>query len=518
MAESPDGAEVSREELRESALDGVRWISVTRIVFELVAAAGAVFLAHLVPPAEYGRFAIAIVIPEIALSLVNEGLGTPLVRRQVLTRRHVEATVAVSLAGGIVLTLLAAFAVPLITTPLFGERTTELFRLYSPVFAIAGLMIVPLAMLQRRLDFQRIGISEVASVAVGTVTSVALALSGWDAEAYVLGSLAGIAAWAVTLLAFAGLPLPRWRRREAGEIASIGAPAAGAGLAGIGGRNVDYAILGSQLSPAQVGFYYRAFTIGVEYERKISGIVTRIAFPVYSKTMDLAHLRSVRLRIVRLNATLVFPLLAFFVVVAPILVPWMFGSRWEPAVLPAQILAFAGMATTLKNTIDPLVLAAGKPRSLMIFNLCELALYVPLLLLASSGGSLVVVCAAVVCFRVAATIASYVLLLGRLLDSSLRELLADAGPAIAACTVLVAAALPVRLLLDAPTLPLLIACAAVAFPAYAVALRLVSSRAWSDVMLVARRVVPARAVAVLRAITMNSWSLVSVARTSKGNP
>jgi lipopolysaccharide exporter len=515
MAESE---EVSREELRESALDGVRWISITRIAFEMVAAAGAIVLAHLVPPAEYGRFAIAIVLPEIALSLVNEGLGTPLVRRQVLTRRHIEATVAISLAGGIALTLLAAFVVPLATTPLFGERTTELFRLYAPVFAIAGLMIVPLAMLQRRLDFQRIGISEVASVAVGTIVSVALAFAGWDAEAYVLGSLAGIAAWAVTLLAFAGLPLPRWRRREAGEIAAVGAPAAGAGLAGIGGRNIDYAILGTQLSAAQVGFYYRAFTIGVEYERKISGIVTRIAFPVYSKTMDLAHLRSIRRRIVRLNATLVFPLLAFFVVVAPVLVPWMFGSRWEPAVLPAQILAFAGMATTLKNTIDPLVLAAGRPRSLMTFNLCELAFFVCVLLIASSSGNLVVVCLAVVASRVLATLASYVFLLGRVLDTSLRELFADAGPAVAACVALIAAVLPVRLFLDVATLPLLIACAAAAFPAYAVTLRLVSARAWGDFVLVVRRVVPAPALAALRAITMNSWSLVSLARTSKGNP
>ena len=73
-----DEAQVSRGELREATLEGVRWISATRLAFEIVAVAGAVVLAHLVPPAEYGRFAIALVIPEIALSLVNEGLGTPL--------------------------------------------------------------------------------------------------------------------------------------------------------------------------------------------------------------------------------------------------------------------------------------------------------------------------------------------------------------------------------------------------------------------------------------------------------
>jgi lipopolysaccharide exporter len=485
-----DEEQVSRSELREATLDGVRWISITRFAFEIVAAGGAVVLAHLVPPAAYGRFAIALVVSEIALSLVNEGLGTPLVQRQTLDKRHIEGTAAVGLIGGLALTALTFFLSPLITTPLFGEQTAELFQLYSPVFTITGLMIVPLAVLQRQLEFQRIGLSEVASVAVGTATSVGLALAGLDAEAYVIGSMAGIAAWGLTLFVFARSPLPRWRGREIREIASLGAPAAGAGLAGIGSRNVDYAILGTRLPPAMVGYYYRAFTIGVEYERKISGIVTRIAFPVYSRTEDVEHMRALRRRIVRLDATLIFPLLAFFIVVAPVVVPWLFGERWEPAVVPAQILAIAGMATMLKNTIDPLVLATGQSRSLMVFNVCELALYAGMLFLAASSGDLVVVCAGVAAFRVATLVASYKLLLGRAIDVSLSELFGDAGAAIGACLVLVAATLPVRLLLDAPAVPTLAACAAVALVAYAVTLRLVSPRSWADVMFVLRRVMP----------------------------
>src|SRR6476619_2306291 len=116
-----DGEQVSPEELRDATLKGVRWISATRLAFEFVAAAGAVVLAHLVPPAEYGRFAIALVLPEIALSLVNEGLGTPLVQRKQLNGRHVEGTMALGLLGGLLLTVLTFCLAPLIAAPLFGE-------------------------------------------------------------------------------------------------------------------------------------------------------------------------------------------------------------------------------------------------------------------------------------------------------------------------------------------------------------------------------------------------------------
>jgi O-antigen/teichoic acid export membrane protein len=198
-----DETQVSAEELRNATLKGVRWISATRLAFEFVAAAGAIVLAHLVPPADYGRFAIALVLPEIALSLVNEGLGTPLVQRKELERGHIEGTMAVGVLGGLILTILTYFLAPLIAGPLFGNDTAALFQLYSPVFTIAGVMIVPLAILQRRLEFDRIGISEVASAAATTLVSVALALAGLNAKAYVLGSLAGIAAWAVVLLLLA---------------------------------------------------------------------------------------------------------------------------------------------------------------------------------------------------------------------------------------------------------------------------------------------------------------------------
>ncbi len=486
-----DETQVSAEELRNATLKGVRWISATRLTFEFVAAAGAVVLAHLVPPADYGRFAIALVLPEIALSLVNEGLGTPLVQRKQLNHRHLEGTMAVGVVGGLILSVLTYFLAPLIAGPLFGDDTAELFQLYSPVFMIAGVMIVPLAILQRRLEFDRIGISEVASAAATTLVSVGLALAGLDAKAYVIGSLAGIAAWAVVLLLLARTRMvPRWRHREIRELVSTGAPAAGAGLAGIGTRNADYAILGAQLSSAQVGFYYRAFTIGVEYERKLSGIVTRIAFPVYSRTKDLAQLKHIRRRIVRLNATLVFPLLTFFIVVAPVLVPWLFGARWEPAVVLAQILAVAGMATTIKNTVDPLILATGRPRPLMIFNIVEVAVYVVMLIIASSTGDLVLICATVAGFRVLSLFASYWLLIGRVIGASIGELVADAGAALLACAALAAVALPMRLELDLPTFPLLAACAAASFPVYAIVLRLISPRSWDDILMVIGGVIP----------------------------
>jgi lipopolysaccharide exporter len=432
------------------------------------------------------------VVSELALALANQGAGSVLVQRRVLERAHVQATAMLALVVGVALTLTTLLLVPLVTTPLFGEQTTQLFRLLSPAFTIAAVGIVPLAMLERRLEFRRISLIEIATVLVGALASVGLAVIGLEAEAYVLGFLAGLVAWAALLVALGPAAFPRWRPREMREIAAFGVPAGLASMAMVGYGNVDYLILGARLSPAQVGFYYRAYTLGVQYESKISDIISRLAFPLYSRTESAAHMREVRSRVVRTNATVIYPMLAVFIAVAPELVPWVFGERWQPAVLPAQILAVAGMARMINNGTPALVLAAGRPRALLAFNLYRVITLGAAVLVAVPFG-LVAVCVAVAGFQVVTMVASYGLMLPRLVGVTLRQLALDLGPALASSAVMLAAAFPIARALAGTSLPraaTVLLVSLLAAPLYLLALRVTSPAAWDDLVLVLRRVLP----------------------------
>jgi len=488
----PGSAAISRSELKEATFKSLRWATLARIAAQILTVAAGVLLAHLVAPAEFGRVAVTIVVGELALALANQGAGSVLVQRRELRRAHVEATAMLALAGGVLLSTATLFLAPLVTTPLFGEQTTQLFKLLSPAFVIAAVGIVPLAMLERELDFRRISIIEIATVAVSAASSVVYALLGLEAEAYVLGFITGLLAWAGLLVALGPAVRPRWRRREMREVAAFGLPAGLASMAMVGYGNVDYLILGARLSPAQVGFYYRAYTLGVQYETKISDIIQRVAFPVYSRTEDAEHMRAVRSRIVRINAAVIYPMLALFIAVAPGLVPWVFGERWEPAVLPAQILAVAGMARMVNNGTPALLLAAGRPRALLAFNLCRLTVLAAAVMVAVPYG-LVAVCIAVSSFQVITTVASYGLVLPRLVGITLRRLALDVAPAIVASGIMLAVAVPVVGALTASDLSspvIVLFVSALAAPLYLLALRLTGPAAWADVLLLTRRMLP----------------------------
>lgn len=273
------------------------------------------------------------------------------------------------------------------------------------------------------------------------------------------------------------------------EVAAFGVPAGLASMAMVGYGNIDYLILGARMNAAQVGFYYRAYTLGVQYETKISDIIARLAFPVYSRTENADHMREVRSRVVRINATVIYPILGFFIAVAPELVPWVFGQRWDPAVLPAQILAIAGMARMVNNGSPALLLAAGRPRALLGFNLCRLAALAAAVLVAVPYG-LVAVCIAVSGFQVLTLVSSYAWLLPRLVGVTLRQLTRDLGPAIASSAVMLAAAMPLARAFSAAGLPSPVVITLVgmlAAPLYLVALRLFSTPAWSDLALLTRK-------------------------------
>jgi hypothetical protein len=101
------------------------------------------------------------------------------------------------------------------------------------------------------------------------------------------------------------------------------------------------------------------------------------------------------------------------------------------------------------------------------------------------------VCIAVAGFQVVTLIASYALMLSRVVGVSLRQLSADLAPALAASAIMLALAFPLTAAISAAgtSSPTTIAVVgALSVPVYAIALRLLSPASWSDLILLTRKV------------------------------
>jgi PST family polysaccharide transporter len=487
-------SEPSYEGLRDAAVAGVRWIAVAKVVGESAQLIAAVALARLIAPAEFGHAAIALILVPLSAILTFEGFGSALVQRKTIDREHMETAMLASIVAGVVLTALAYFLSPLVAAPIFGERTAELIQLASPLFLIASVSAVSRSLLWRELEFRNVSLIETSAVALGAVVAVGLAFAGLEGEAIVLGSIAGAALGSALFLVVVRPCWPIWHGFHLRQIVSFGGPASGAGLLHVAITNIDYTILAARLSSAQVGFYWRAFQLGVAYQDKISGVMMRLAFPVYSRTRDLAELARLHERATRVHAAVVVPLLAILIVTAPVLIPWLFGPEWGPSVLPAQILAVAGMIAAILTGFAQVMLAAGRPRELFWFNLILLAVYAGAVF-ATVGQGIVAVAIAVVAVYVAQLLAVYGILFRKVLGIPVNQMVGDLAPAVAGGLALLAVCFPLtRLMREAglPPLPIVATIGALGLLIHCAVVRVFFPLVWRDLSELARRVLPSR--------------------------
>jgi lipopolysaccharide exporter len=485
----------SSSELTEATASGLRWISLARVGTELLLLASMVVLARLIPPAAFGMFAIAVIVQELAINLLSEGVSSAIVQRRNIEREHLQGGFFLACGIGTALLIATLAAAVFVVRPVYGAQTETMVLLTTPWCLVGALGAPSYALLRRRLDFRRLAILDLTNSLVRSASAIVLAAAlGLDGPALALGGLAGVTAMTLMSLVFAPIPFPRWRPQAIRDLLEYGGFASLAGLCWVGFRNGDYAIVGARLGPAQAGIYWRGFQLAVEYQRKISMVMTSVAFPVLTRSATPDELFAMRGRMVRMLTVIIFPLLTGLVLLAPVAVPWLFGPAWESAVVPTQILAGAGAATVVMDAVGTVLMATGRTRAMLGFGVSHFAIYIAAVLFASRW-DLTGVCIAAVSVHSIFLIVSYRVLLQGRPESTLRLLWDDMSAATLSCAAMAAAALPLDLALRGSGTPPLVYMTVVGGAgvlAYACALRFGFSAAWGDLAAVMRRLLPSR--------------------------
>ena len=483
---------LSGEELRAAAVRGIRWSSIGRPTTELIQMGSVVVLAHLIVPAEFGRYAVALIAQEAGYVLISAGLSSALIQRKNLNREHLQSGMALGLIGGFALTALMLLVAVTIVSPVFGSRTALFVELLAPLCLISGAGTVSTARLSRSMAFRRLSEIEVVGAFIRVAACVGLALYGLNGEALVLGTM--IAAVATLAMAWLSMrpPLPRLHRRAARELMDYGLPVSMAAIGWVGFSNVDYAIIGARLGPLSTGLYFRAYTLAVEYQNKISVVMTQVGFPVLSRTKHPSELTAMHRQMVRLLTILLFPLLVILAITAPVLVPFLFGHRWVGAVLPVQILAVGGATRLVTDAVGTVLMATGRTRALLGFGMAHFIAYgLAVFIVVPLGIAAVAVAAAVV--HSLFLVFAYALLLRDSQEHPLRRLWDDVAPATVSCLGLVVVAVPVSLAVSSAHAPAVLQLAAVgllAVPAYLLTLRVGFPDVWRSQSAIVERVMP----------------------------
>lgn len=473
--------------------NGLRWTMIGRPVIEGANLLAVAVLARLVAPAEFGRYTIALIVLLLA-GVPAQAVQYPIVQRERIDRDHLKTGVTLTIIMGLVACVLCFAASYTVVPVVFGARTAVLVRLMIPALFINSVNTVQLAMITRRLEFRRLSLLDMVITLVGAAVSIPLAAIGLNGEAMVIGVLAGSTAGFLLVCLWVLPPLPGFRLSTARDLLRSGISAASNYASLVGFQNCDYVIVGARLGALQAGYYFRAYTLGVSYQTKVSQVVTKLGFPILARLGNEDEVQRLRQRMVHTMTLIVFPFLAALAIVAPKFVTWFYGPAWGAVVVPVQILTIGGAAMLIAQAITVSMLATGRARAVMLWGWGHFLVYGGAVFVVARLGLPAVALAAVI-VHLTFLIISYVLLVHGSLRQAFKALATDALPAAASSLGLLVLALPASLFastLAIPVLPYLLIVAVAGGAGYLLSLRIWFPNEARHLGLLAGRVLPVR--------------------------
>lgn len=321
-------------------------------------------LARLLSPEDFGLMAMMAVVIGYAKSYADMGISKAIIHRQDVAGDQLSSLYWLSILAGFV-----AFALVWLSTPLvvgfFNEpRLADLMFWMALTFLITPIGQQFRILMQRDLEFDRIAKVEVGSTTTGVAVSILLAVAGHGVYSLIWGQLA-VYSIRAALFVWQGLhiwhPRLHFKRRDLDGFVSFGLYRMGERSVNYFSANVDYLIIGRFLGPEILGIYRLAYELVLRPLQSINPVINRVAFPIFAKKQsDDAALRRGYLEVIKALSLVVFPILIGLAVLAPLIVPLIFGDQWIAAVPFVQILALLGMLKAVANPIGTILLAKGR--------------------------------------------------------------------------------------------------------------------------------------------------------------
>jgi O-antigen/teichoic acid export membrane protein len=359
------------ESLVAPVLTGVKWKITTLVIREGSRLAIGILLARLLTPAEWGLAGMALVVMAFLTVVSDFSLAAALVQRPRITEADRSTMFWTSLGIGAGMTVLG-IAFSGVVADFFGEPDVQpLFAVASLGFFITATEKVPGALLTRDLAYRSLEIRQIVATLSGAAMALVLALLGAGPWAIIGNSLTLATVSTILLWSFT-----TWRphlvfaRDSFRELTGFGASFLGSQLLVSLQINADKLLVGRYLSASAYGSYAFAYQLMFTPVMNVAYPLQVVLFPAYATIQaDTERLNAAWLRSKRVAVAVMAPAFLGMVVVAPDLIPAVFGSRWDDAIPVLQLLCFAGIAYSLSTANGLLLMVKDKLSTLFRLTL-----------------------------------------------------------------------------------------------------------------------------------------------------
>jgi len=389
-----------QDKLKSKTLNGLLWAFFDAVGLQGIQFVILLVLARILQPAEFGIIAMLTVFISVAYSLIDSGYASALIQKKNSTFEDENSVFYFTIFMGVITTSLLWFSAPWIASFYNEPSLTLLARVLSITLFIDSLGTIHYTLMKKAVDFKKLTkISVIASIFSGTI-GIVMAFNDfgvWSLVGYTVSNklFRLVLYWVFN----------RWRPRLIFSISSLrsmfgyGSNILFIGLLDTFFNHLYALVIGKFFSAADLGYYARAKSLQQIPVQNISGIVSRVTFPIFSKIQDdKIRLKRGLKKTIASVALITFPMMIGLYVVSKPLIIFLLTSKWSPSVPYLQLLCGIGLTAPLNRINLNILKAIGLSDLLFRLELFKKALIVIAILITYQRGIKIMIIGQVVVY------------------------------------------------------------------------------------------------------------------------
>ncbi len=374
--------------LKQKAITATLWSGADIFLRQGLQFVIAVVLARLLSPEEFGTIALLYLFVGLAGAFVDSGFSAALIQRQDITLTDESTVFWFNLGTGALMAaalwLLAPwiadfYGMPILV-PLTGVLALNLF--------VSALGSVHGTLLTKRLDFKTpMKIGAIATTVSGAA-GILMAWQGYGVWALAMQTLISTSLTTLMLWAFnTWRPVHEFSLTSARRLFGFGSYLLMSGLLDVAYNRIYTLLIGKLYGVRELGFYNRADSTKQMPVGVLTGILSRVALPIFSTASgDKEKLRRGMRHALRGMMLINVPMMLGLMATAEPLVHTLFGEQWLSSVPPLQVLALAGLLWPLHVINLNVLMAQGHSRLFFKLEVVKKLVGTVLLLIGAACG------------------------------------------------------------------------------------------------------------------------------------
>ena len=293
-----------------------------------------VILARMVPPAEYGKFALALPIMTLLSALNDGGLSTAAVTGRHYDKRLASDLYLTQIGLGLAMAVVMALLAPVLAGVYGVPDLREIGWWLALCLAINAWALQPKALLRRQLKVGGLAMVEIAGVVAGLAAAVVSTrfVSGFGL--LVVAQVTSVAVGAIIAMAVAPVRLARFRGEGSYRHAlEIGRHMVASDVLNAARSQIPAMALGFFVVLHEVGLFNRANQLLSLPLLVLAPALTNFLLPLLARDVAYPERRRSHVqRTLRLLLTATIPACVWIAVGPDDLLAWVLGEDWRPAV------------------------------------------------------------------------------------------------------------------------------------------------------------------------------------------